>query len=494
MNDRVIKLAVMAVGGQGGGVITGWIVALAERNGWYAQATSVPGVAQRTGATIYYVELTPEKAKIPVLSLMPSPGDVDILLAAELMEAGRAMQRGFVSPGRTVLIASSHRILAVSEKAPPGDCTADAAAVHDAARKNARRFVCADLEVIARKHGSVISASLFGALAGAKVLPFEDASFETTILGGGKGVERSLAAFREGRDAISAAPHEKEAAAAPAALQGPAHMLRGYRDLIAGMQRRFPSAAHAMLKAGLNKTVDFQDLDYGREYFDRVAALLPLDGAAQGHVLTIEAAKYLANAMCYDDIIRVADLKTRAVRFARIDREFGGDILRITEYMHPRAEEMCSLMPARIGAAIMARAKLLRLLDRAVNRGHHVKTTSLLWFTVLYLLAGLRRVRRRLLRHRIEMASIAAWLAKVEALAPRRYDFAVELLRCRRLIKGYSDTHARGLSKYDRVLSALPLLEHRDDGAAWLRRLREAAMQDEDGTGLDGVLATVRDL
>ncbi len=494
MNDSVIKLAVMAVGGQGGGVVTGWIVGLAERNGWYAQATSVPGVAQRTGATIYYVEMTPESAKTPVLSLMPSPGDVDILLAAELMEAGRAMQRGFVSPARTALIASSHRILAVSEKAPPGAATADAATVFDAARKNAKRFVCADLEAIARKHGSVISASLFGALAGAKLLPFDDASFEATILSGGKGVEKSLAAFREGRDAVTAAPQEKPATPAPAALQGPAHMLRGYGDLIAVIERRFPAEAHAMLKAGLAKTADFQNLDYGREYLDRVAALLPRDGAAQGHILTIEAAKHLANAMCYDDIIRVADLKTRAARFARIDRQFEGEILRITEYMHPRAEEICSLMPARTGAAIMARPKLFRLLDRAVNRGRHVETTSLFWFTGLYLLAGLRRVRRRLLRHRAEMASIAAWLAKVETLAPHRYDLAVEVLRCRRLIKGYSDTHARGVSKFDRVLSALPVLEPRNDGAAWLRRLREAAMQDEDGTGLDGVLATVREL
>ncbi len=494
MNDRVIKLAVMAVGGQGGGVITDWIVALAERNGWYAQATSVPGVAQRTGATIYYVEMTPESAETPVLALMPSPGDVDILLAAELMEAGRAMQRGFVSPARTVLIASSHRILAVSEKAPPGATTADATIVYDAARKTAKRFVCADLEAIARKHGSVISASLFGALAGARVLPFDDASFEATIRSGGKGIEKSLAAFREGRDAVNAATPEEPAAPAPAALQGPAHLLPGYVNLTADLEHRFPAAAHAMLKAGLAKAVDFQDLDYGRQYLDRVAAFLPYDAAARDHALTIEAAKHLANAMCYDDIIRVADLKTRAARFARIDREFEGGIRQITEYMHPRGEEICSLLPAPMGAAVMARPRLFRLLDRAVNRGRHVKTSSLFWFTVLYLLAGLRRVRRRLLRHQTEMASIAAWLAKAEALAPRRYDLAVEALRCRRLIKGYSDTHARGLSKFDRVLSALPLLEHRDDGAAWLRRLREAALQDEDGSAIDGVLATIREL
>jgi indolepyruvate ferredoxin oxidoreductase beta subunit len=55
--SRPITIAIMAMGGQGGGVLVDWIVDLAENNGYLAQSTSVPGVAQRTGATIYYVEL-----------------------------------------------------------------------------------------------------------------------------------------------------------------------------------------------------------------------------------------------------------------------------------------------------------------------------------------------------------------------------------------------------------------------------------------------------
>ncbi|MFP4044085.1 MAG: 2-oxoacid:acceptor oxidoreductase family protein, partial [Rhodosalinus sp.] len=114
--DQIVKLAVMAVGGQGGGVLNGWIVRLAERNGYVAQATSVAGVAQRTGATIYYVEMMPDTGRQPVFALAPAEGDVDILIAAEMMEAGRAIMRGFVTPDRTLLIASTHRALAVSEK------------------------------------------------------------------------------------------------------------------------------------------------------------------------------------------------------------------------------------------------------------------------------------------------------------------------------------------------------------------------------------------
>ena len=107
------------MGGQGGGVLVDWIVALAESQDWIAQSTSVPGVAQRTGATIYYVEMIPARqaCRYPVLSLMPVPGDVDVVVGAELMEAGRAIQRGLVTPDRTTLIASSHRSFAVAGEA-----------------------------------------------------------------------------------------------------------------------------------------------------------------------------------------------------------------------------------------------------------------------------------------------------------------------------------------------------------------------------------------
>ena len=71
------------------------------------------------------------------------------------------------------------------------------------------------------------------------------------------------------------------------------------------------------------------------------------------------------------------------------------------------------------------------------------------------------------------------------------YQLAVELLRCRRLIKGYSDTHARGQNKFDRVCGAATLLVGRKDAADWIRRLREAALEDEAGEALDGALRTV---
>ena len=59
--DRPISIAMVALGGQGGGVLTGWLVETAEKNGYIAQSTYVAGVAQRTGSTVYCVEMFPRK-------------------------------------------------------------------------------------------------------------------------------------------------------------------------------------------------------------------------------------------------------------------------------------------------------------------------------------------------------------------------------------------------------------------------------------------------
>ncbi len=71
---------------------------------------------------------------------------------------------------------------------------------------------------------------------------------------------------------------------------------------------------------------------------------------------------------------------------------------------------------------------------------------------------------------------------------------ALELVKCRRLVKGYSDTHARGQSKFDKVTGATAMLTGRADAADWIRRLRDAALADESEKMLDGALATVATL
>ena len=70
----IVSVLIPAVGGQGGGVLSEWIVDAALDHGLRVHGTSIPGVAQRTGSTTYYIELydAPE-AEEPAFSLYPVP-------------------------------------------------------------------------------------------------------------------------------------------------------------------------------------------------------------------------------------------------------------------------------------------------------------------------------------------------------------------------------------------------------------------------------------
>ena len=272
--DKPITIAILAMGGQGGGVLCDWIVVTAEAQGWVAQSTSVPGVAQRTGATIYYIEmLPPQDGRAPVLSLMPTPGDVDIVMAAEFMEAGRSMLRGLVTPDRTTLIASTHRAFAIGEKEKPGEGIANPVTVVEAAGIAAKRAILFDMQSIADRNESVISAAMFGALAGAKVLPFPRDAFEAAVRAGGKGVSASLKTFAAAFDQVGSPPPVIEAGPVKALQQPPVAVGKPALDRILQRIQEFPSANRPMLFAGVRQLVDYQDVAYADEYLDRIAGV-----------------------------------------------------------------------------------------------------------------------------------------------------------------------------------------------------------------------------
>jgi indolepyruvate ferredoxin oxidoreductase beta subunit len=501
---KPINIAILAMGGQGGGVLSDWIVDLAERHGYLAQTTSVPGVAQRTGATIYYVELFPEEAvrqagREPVLALMPVPGDVDVVIAAELMEAGRAVTRGFVTRERTTLIASTHRDYAIGEKMAMGDGLLDHNKVIEAGEAAAKQFVYFDMAALAEAQHSVISATLFGALAGSGALPFPREAFEEAIRRGGVGVDASSQAFAAAFERAKEKPERpvdpKLAHRAAAAVPAPRHPK--VAALIARVQA-LPEPARFNATEGVRRLIDYQDPAYAALYLDRLEAILALDrqygGDAKSYALTAETARYLALWMSYEDTIRVADLKTRAARFKRFQSEVDaapGQLVYVTEFMHPRVEEICDTLPRPLGQWVLDSPRARRLLGRVTEHGRFIRTATLSGFSLLFLLARLRRMRRRTLRYGIEQARIEAWLDRAKALVAEDYALALEVVRLQRLVKGYGDTWERGLRNFEAIMGAVDRARGSEDAATIVRRLREAALADERGAALQKLMAEI---
>jgi indolepyruvate ferredoxin oxidoreductase, beta subunit len=158
--------------------------------------------------------------------------------------------------------------------------------------------------------------------------------------------------------------------------------------------------------------------------------------------------------------------------------------------MHPRFQELCDTLPAALGRRLAQSHRAARLMSPLFRRGRHVNTAKLSGFLPLYLIARLRRFRRGTLRYRVERDRIEAWLARIRT-STGDYELAVEIAECQRLIKGYGDTHARGLKSYGIIIQFVDRSPGRADLAAAVRRLRSAALADEEGHALE---ATLREL
>jgi indolepyruvate ferredoxin oxidoreductase, beta subunit len=491
--SRPITVTIAALGGQGGGVVSDWLIDVARRSGYLAQATSVPGVAQRTGATIYYLEFfplagLPADRRRPIFALMPNPGDVDVLIASEIMEAGRAVQRGLVTD-RTTLISSSHRIYAIQEKSHMGDGRADSAQVRALARKQAKRYIEFDMQAMAEANGSVISAAMLGALCGSGALPFPAEHYLEAIRSSGIEVVSSSRTFEAARLAAgSPVPVPAPAAAASAAgfiRPVPASLEKRIRE-------RVPGPAQQLAREGVRRMIDYQDHAYAGLYLDRLDTVSALEPAGSSTCdLTEAVARGLALWMSFEDTIRVADLKIRAARAKRVLQEVRpapGQLVQVTEFMKPRIEEICGTLPVGLGTWILRSKAPRRWLTRLTG-GRQIATSRIGGFLQLYWLAGLRRWRPKTLRYSQEQGRIGQWLDLIVRSAPRDYALAVEIAACQQLVKGYGETHERGAANFDAIVADVGNGRLRQDAAGRVRSLRVAALADDEGMALSKALA-----
>jgi len=509
---RPIAILIAALGGEGGGVLAEWLVTVATDAGHPVQSTSIPGVAQRTGATTYYVEIWPEPVaapdgRQPVLSLLPVPGCIDLVVASELLEAVRTVQNGMVSADRTFLITSVARTLTTIEKMPPGDGRCDSGLLLDVARRHSRRLAAFDMDAAARAAGTVVSAVMLGAIAASDALPFGRDRFEAVIRASGRGADASLAGFRRAWEIMQQA--EGGAVAVPAASPaearptgaGPHPAEAGPTGAEPSPKAAFPAEAQDFVQAGFERVVRFQDRDYADLYLQRLAAVLAAEERsdpqrANGHALTRETARFLALWMAFDDIVRVADLKCRASRFARVRREVGADerdVVRIVDYFRPGVPELSSLLPPPLARSLVA----WDARRRAAGKGSWsmalaLATDSVPGFLALRTLASLRWLRRRSARFAEEQALIERWLSEIVAAAALDWRLAHEIALCGRLIKGYGATSERGKENLLHILDHVAGSKAQVPAAQRVqavRDAREAALAEEGGQALDQALA-----
>ncbi|AGU51115.1 putative indolepyruvate ferredoxin oxidoreductase, subunit B [Variovorax paradoxus B4] len=509
--NRPISLLVCALGGEGGGVLTEWLVDIARHAGHAAQSTSIPGVAQRTGATTYYIEVFPVPlvqlaGRRPVFSLSPVPGALDAIVSSELLETARQIGNGMSAPLRTLVISSSARIFTTAERMQPGDGRADAQRLVDVVKAFSREHHVFDMNAMARETGTVVSAVMLGAIAGSGLFPFPREAYEHVVRGGdarapeklGKMAAASLRGFAAGFEAVGT-PRAQAAFVSSVLAADTRDAPPPPRALPDELARRFPPAVHDMLTLGHARVLDYQDAGYAALYADRLGRVLDAERAAdpagaQGFAITREIARWLALWMAFDDIVRVAALKGRASRAQRVRQEVRAaeeDIVKVYDHFKPGAAEFAALLPAGLARRVTAwdrgrQARGLAPWALPLQVGSH----SVAGMASLRLLSSLKWLRRRGHRFAEEQALIERWLAAVEAGTREAWVLGHELALCGRLIKGYGSTNERGKHNLLHMIgelagrATLPAPARAEAIAA----AREAALADEGGKALDAAL------
>ncbi|MEO8024791.1 indolepyruvate oxidoreductase subunit beta family protein [Polaromonas sp.] len=501
--QKPITLLICALGGEGGGVLTEWLVDIALASGYAAQSTSIPGVAQRTGATTYYLEVFPVPlaelgGRRPVFSLNPVPGALDGVISSELLETARQVGNGMASPQRTLVITSTSRTLTTAERVVPGDGRTDPAPLLQAIGAQSRTTQVFDMGQMAKDCGTVVSAVMLGAIAGSGLLPFVRQAYEDAIRQGGKGADASLRGFDCAFAQVSA--QQAQTALVSGLLSNDERPTPAVRGLEVDLVKIFPPAVHEMLALGHARMLEYQDRDYADLYVQRLQRVLRAEqladpAAAQAYATTREMARWLALWMAFDDIVRVADLKSSASRWQRVHGEVkagADDLLQVYDHFKPGAAEFAALLPASLAA------RVTRWDRKRVASGKapwalplKVGTHSVFGMLSLRLLASLKWLRVRGSRYATEQTLITQWLDGVVRGTQTDWQLGHEIALCGRLIKGYGSTNERGKDNLMHVLEHLATgasFASNESRATAIAQAREAALADEAGKALDQTL------
>lgn len=501
--QKPTTLLICALGGEGGGVLSEWLIDVARASGYAAQSTSIPGVAQRTGATTYYVEVFPVPlaelaGKRPVFSLYPAPGSLDAIVSSELLETARQIGNSMSAAERTLVITSSNRTLTTQERMQLGDGRTDNAPLLELVRMHSREHHVFDMGELARSSGTIVSAVMLGAIAGSGLFPFTRAAYEGVIEAGGKGTAASLRGFAKGFELVQG--QQSQARLVKDLLSDSEHLAQSHQGLAPDLAQIFPPAVHDIVALGHARLVEYQGAAYAQRYIERLQQVLLAErtgdpAGAHGHAVTREMARWLALWMAFDDIVRVADLKSRARRWQRVQGEVkagSDDLLKVYDHFKPGAPEFAALLPNKLAQRVLAWDR------RRVNRGQEpwalplkIGTHSVGGMIALRLLASLKWLRPLGNRFATEQALIEQWLAAVVSTTRRHWQTGLEIAQCGRLIKGYGSTNERGKENLLHVIEHLATAHSfaSDEARAEaIAAARSAALVDDAGQALDRTL------
>jgi len=439
-----MRILITSVGGMGVGVFVEWLSSAVISTGLIPAVLNLPGVSQRTGRTLSYMEIQ-DKDDTP-FSPFPEKGKLDLIISQDFLELLRILKEGYGGNGCNIL-GTTYRYYTTYEKLSLNKDAYTYENYRDIIEANSRDHMVVDI------HKSAIpdfnNAHLLGLLSASGYLPMlERENYEAAIKSVGLDVERNLNNFALGCEL----PGKNKPVMFQEKIRETDIRDDEIRETILKLGSVYGNDVTDVLHEAVSQLMKYQDTDYVKLYINRVQDLHLYVRETAGNVkgggeLIREFARVLAVSMMYEDVIRVAESKVSKERFDRIKKLYriqDNDVFRIKDFFSPDLDELYGILPHSVG----------RIIDKIFS-GHKLSlrttiyTSHIFGFLLLKLLSKLKFLRRRSFRYCKENDQIEKYIRHVKACLLKDAGSAIFAAKGGSIVRGYGRVRREMTDKWE---------------------------------------------
>lgn len=440
-----MKILISSIGGLGVGVFVEWLSAAAILEGLQPNVLNLPGVSQRAGRTLSYMEISNDGT---MFSPFPEKGNLDLIISQEFLELLRILKEGYGGKNCNIL-GTTYRYYTTYEKLSLKRDDYTYENFRSVIEEHTKDHVVADIHKMSVSDFS--NAHLLGLLCASGYLPMiRQESYKKAIKTVGIDPERNLRDFAFGygflkkiKEGLSLQKDGK---------RGLYNLPEGYiKESIEKFESVYGKDVRDVLAEAVRQLIEYQDISYAEFYISRVYDFHRLLEANKrtkidGEVIK-EFAKVLAVRMMYEDVIRVAEKKISKERFERIKRLYriqNTEVFWVKDFFRPELDELYGILPSSLGKILDSILSNYRISWKTEVFANHISG-----FLILKGMSKLRFLRRHSYRYKKEDALIERYIEHVRRCLIYGSDSALLAAKGGVIVRGYGDVRKEMIKSWE---------------------------------------------
>jgi uncharacterized protein DUF6537 len=208
-----------------------------------------------------------------------------------------------------------------------------------------------------------------------------------------------------------------------------------------------PEGAVPVVSEGVYRLIDYQGPSYAGLYVDRLRRFIGRRGVDDA--MFVEIARLMALRMCYQDPIRIAQLK-----LAELDAAPGSPRVQSADQLGKfRLDELIGALPAIVAEPVLDTLEWLGWAHKPVTI--RFSTASRWGIRRLKIEAALRRWRLFSVRYARERAWVERWLHMIDRSLIKQPEAAAEIVQTATMVQGYGDAYRQAVADWHAIIDGL---------------------------------------